>query len=130
MSPYRVSAKPEELAPKKPFLCRIGFHVWGGWVLDGCSVFWCTRCEKHFFTNKHPEEVAAGDTVVSWRQVLGEVHLCENKWATEPCRNNATCLVQLYSGAGWVLCDKCTMHMIWGEDVETVIARPLLLRTP
>lgn len=49
---YRTNAKPPEPLPKKkPFLCRIGLHFWGGWALDGCGVFWCTRCDKHFITH-------------------------------------------------------------------------------
>lgn len=119
--PYRTNATPYiPPPPKKPFLCRIGLHFWGGWALDGCSVFFCTRCERHFIC-RPPKNKDKAPPVLFSRQLVGVIGpICEGWMLGTPCRRRASMVVTV-DDHPHLLCDVCTARAKWEEGPETVI---------
>lgn len=132
MSPYRQNALPIEQPPKKkPWLCRIGLHFWGGWALDGCGVFFCMRCDKHFITNKQPDPSwTYGQMLISRRPIEVSGRRCENTWKLSgACNAQASYLVQIeHEGTSYVLCEYC-MSQTMADEGPDVRVRPLTPRT-
>lgn len=133
-SPYRTPAPPEEEPKKKrPWLCRIGLHSFGGWADDDClNVFWCTRCDRFYMSLvQGPNAKSPFNTptsfFISFREVALDVQRCMGydvymrHMLEPPCAQMATHLVRHNSVTSF-LCRACVDA--FGEDfhVECAVA--------
>lgn len=126
MSVYRENAKPLEPPPKKkPLLCRIGLHFWGGWALDGCGVFWCTRCDKYFVTRAQTQPLKRPTIILSKREITVPGARCEGWGLGPPCTRRAELVVTVWpERTDHRLCEGCADRASWDEGPD-VTARPI-----
>ncbi len=123
-NPYRVSQRPSEEPPKKrPLLCRIGLHFWGGWALDGCGVFWCTRCDRYFVAHVDKEPLETPSVLFAREEITVEGWRCDVYTMASPCERPAKFAVKHENDIVF-FCSSCAENLAADEGPDVDI-RPL-----